>query len=97
MGKKYKIKSINLVCLSFQDVSMYLFYGTGLKSLILQYLCNHTPYECFVCFSTKFKSPSSKQHLHFGKGVEDLCDLVSKILQNRRFERSLFTWRDPAP
>ena len=26
---------------------------------IHQYLCNRTAYECFVCFSTELKSPSS--------------------------------------
>ena len=34
---------------------------------IHQYLCNRTTYECFVCFSTKLKSPSSKQHFYFEK------------------------------
>ena len=27
---------------------------------IHQYLCNRTTYECFGCFSTKYKNPSSK-------------------------------------
>ena len=31
-----------------------------LLSKIHQYLCNRTTYECFVCFSSKLKSPSSK-------------------------------------
>ena len=65
---------------------------------IHQYLCNRTTYECFVCFSSKLKSPSSKRHLHFEKSSrKSLRYGLSKVLQNRHFERCLFTLRDPAP
>ena len=65
---------------------------------IYQYLCNRTTYERFVCFSTKYKSPSSKYHFHFEKSSgKSLWSGLSKILQNCRFEKILFTLRDPAP
>ena len=38
-------------------------WGESTIKLLLyihQYLCNRTTYERFVCFLTKFKSPSSK-------------------------------------
>ena len=38
-------------------------FGESTIKLLLrirQYLCNRTTYECFGCFSTKYKSPSSK-------------------------------------
>ena len=38
-------------------------WGESTLKLLLkihQYLCNRTTYECFGCFSTKCKSPSSK-------------------------------------
>ena len=65
---------------------------------IHQYLCNRTTYECLVCFSLKLKSQSSKWHLHFEKNSrKPLWHGLSKVLQSRHFERSLFTLRDPAP
>ena len=76
------------------------FGGWGESTLKLflkinQYLGNRTTYEYLVCFSTKYKSPSSKKHFHFEKSNEkSLLYGLSRTLQNRRFERSLFTLRD---
>ena len=64
---------------------------------IHQYLCNRTTYECFVCFSTKLKSPSSK-YVILRNIVEDLCDKADqKYCKIVNFERSLFTLHDTAP
>ena len=44
--------------------------------IIHQYLCNRTTYECFGCFSTKYKSPSSNDTFILRKGVENLYDMA---------------------
>ena len=54
-------------------------------------------HECFVCFPTKLKSPSSK-YVILRNIVEDLCDMANqKHCKIVNFERSLLTLRDPAP
>ena len=45
-------------------------WGESTIKLLLkihQYLCNPKTCECLVCFSTKVKGPSSKEHLYFEK------------------------------
>ena len=53
-----------------------------------QYPCNRTTYACFACFSTKLKSLSSKQHLHFEKNSRISVIWPIKNTANRHFERS---------
>ena len=75
-------------------------WGESTLKLLLkihQYFCNRRIYERSACFLTKFKSPSSNRTFILRKIVENLCDMAYKIQQNRPFERSLFTLRDPVP
>ena len=53
-------------------------WGKSTIKLLLkihQYLCIPATSECLVCFPTKFKSPSSKEHLYFEKSGGNLCDM----------------------
>ena len=56
----------NLYCCPHMAIVFCIDFGGWGESTIKvllkihQYLCNHTTYECVICFSTKSKSPSSK-------------------------------------
>ena len=50
---------------------------TKLLQKIYQYLCNHTTYECFVCFSSKLKTVHLQNKTFIlRKTVENLCDMA---------------------
>ena len=45
---------------------------------IHQYLCNHTTYECFVCFSLKLRVHLQNNTFILRKTVESLCDMADQ-------------------
>ena len=50
-------------CMAIVSCTDFVGWGESKLKLLLkihQHLCNHTTYVRFVCFSTKYKSPSSK-------------------------------------
>ena len=65
-NRKQTCYLLNLYCSLHVAIVFCIDFGewseSTLKLLlkIHQYLCNRTTYECFGCFSTKYKSPSSK-------------------------------------
>ena len=66
------ISRINVVAHTWPFVFCTDFCGWGESTVKLlieihQHLCNRTTYEYLVCYSTKYKSPSSKYHFHFEK------------------------------
>ena len=65
-NRKYTCYIYNLHCCPLVAIVFCTDFGGWGESTIKlllnihQYLCNHTAYERFVCFLTKFESPSSK-------------------------------------
>ena len=68
--------------LFFKEPMFFTDFGEWGESTVMlllkihRYHCNHTAYECFVSFSAKFNSPSSKNTSIMRKAAESLCDMA---------------------
>ena len=64
---------------------------------IHQHLCNRTTYDCFVCFSTKYKSLSSKSTFILRKVVENYCDMAYQKYCKSSFRKKFVYISLPCP